>query len=147
MSWMIPPLFVLVSISVMAVLAWLAPVAIVVSPPWNFAGVAVAAGGLALAASGSRLFRARGTNIHTFRSPDVLVETGLFAWSRNPMYLGFLIALLGAAVAMNAASAFAGPAMFFAAASLWYIPFEERVMRRTFGEAYDAYARRVRRWI
>jgi protein-S-isoprenylcysteine O-methyltransferase Ste14 len=39
------------------------------------------------------------------------------------------------------------PLVLFALQNFAIIPFEERSMRRTFGEAYDAYARRVRRWI
>jgi protein-S-isoprenylcysteine O-methyltransferase Ste14 len=54
---------------------------------------------------------------------------------------------IGTAVLTGSLSALLGPAGFFLAARFHYVPFEEARMRETFGEDYDAYARRVRRWI
>ncbi|MCE3289332.1 MAG: hypothetical protein K0R83_1344, partial [Caulobacter sp.] len=83
----------------------------------------------------------------TFDDPDVLVTGGPFRFTRNPMYLGFLLLLAGVALGLGAASPWIVPVVFWLLADRWYIPFEERAMRRTFGEAYEAYARRVRRWV
>ena len=73
--------------------------------------------------------------------------TGLFARSRNPMYLGFTLLLLAAALAANLWLALAAPLAFFLAAAFWYVPAEERAVRAAFGEAYEIYAERTRRWI
>ena len=83
----------------------------------------------------------------TFDTPRNLVTTGLFAWSRNPMYLGFTLVLLAAALAVNMWLALLGPLAFFLAAQFWYVPFEERAARETFGVAYEIYAARTRRWV
>lgn len=95
----------------------------------------------------SRQFAAVRTNINTFLEPDKLVTSGLFRFSRNPMYLGFLITLAGGAVAANSAYAFLPVALFFAASQLWYIPYEERMATAVFGDSYAEYCRKVRRWI
>jgi protein-S-isoprenylcysteine O-methyltransferase Ste14 len=47
----------------------------------------------------------------------------------------------------NALSALAPVALFFLVANFWYVPFEERAARAQFGDAYDAYRKRVRRWL
>ncbi|WP_425087710.1 hypothetical protein [Stappia sp.] len=63
------------------------------------------------------------------------------------MYLGFTLTLAGAALLLNTVSALIGPLVFFAVANLWYIPREERIADKLFGEPYRAYRARVRRWL
>lgn len=92
-------------------------------------------------------FRRADSEIMTFNAPRNMVTHGLFRFSRNPMYLGFALILLGAAMFVNFWCAYLVPAAFFAVCNWWYIPAEERNMRATFGKTYDDYAWRVRRWI
>jgi len=76
-----------------------------------------------------------------------LVTNGIFARSRNPMYLGFALVLTGWILALG--SLWGGivlPAFVDVLTRLQIEP-EERLMRSRFGSAYDAYAARVRRWI
>jgi len=110
-------------------------------------GLIPAAAGLYLLKTASGAFRRVETNIHTFRDPDVLVTEGTFALSRNPMYLGFTLVLIGAALISDAVTALLPVGVFFLAAHLWYIPFEEKAAERRFGDDYLAYRSRVRRWL
>lgn len=110
------------------------------------AGLLLLVGGLGLASMGSRLFARRKTNIMTFDDPDRLVDEGPFALSRNPMYLGLLLGLVGLALLLGSPWAAVGPVLFFLACERVYIPFEEARMAATFGPAYDRYRSRVRRW-
>ena len=87
------------------------------------------------------------TTINTFQEPIHLLTTGFYAWSRNPMYLGFALALLGFAITRNDLISLLWPSVFFAASQWWYIPFEEEAAARVFGERYGSYRRQVRRWI
>ena len=64
------------------------------------------------------------TSINTFKNPDVLVTGGVFAISRNPMYPGFVLVLLGAAVIIDNAATLAMAALVFVASDLRYIRFE-----------------------
>ena len=143
----LPPVVVVLGLLAMIALRLCAPLALIPPAPWSWTGWAVAAVGLAITLSGAGLFRRTGTNIKTFNDPEILVTRGPFRFTRNPMYLGFFLLLAGVALGLGAASAWAVPAVFWLLADRWYIPFEERAMRRTFGEAYEAYARRVRRWL
>ena len=118
-----------------------------VAPVTRIAGVVVLAAGIAVAKRGSDLFARSRTNIKTFDDPDVLVTGGPFRFSRNPMYLGFTIALVGVSMVVGSMSAVSGPVIFWLLADRWYIPFEERRLAATFGGAYQQYRSAVPRWI
>lgn len=92
-------------------------------------------------------FRTKAAEIHTFGEPKTLVTDGPFRFSRNPMYLGFTLLLLAAALAANTWCALLAPLTFLIVSAFWYVPHEERTLRRVFGTAYDDYAWRTRRWI
>lgn len=92
-------------------------------------------------------FKRKRAEVHTFRPPTRLVTDGPFRFSRNPMYLGFLLVLLALALLVNTWCALLVPFGFFVVANSWYIPHEERTMRRAFGSHYEDYAWSTRRWI
>ncbi|PHR20101.1 MAG: S-isoprenylcysteine methyltransferase [Hoeflea sp.] len=103
--------------------------------------------GLWLLVSARLAFLRSKTTIMTFDRPEKLVTSGPFAFTRNPMYLGFLLLLIGAAVLAGYAAGIVAPLMFFVLARFWYIPFEERAAEEAFGSEYAAYRARTRRWI
>jgi protein-S-isoprenylcysteine O-methyltransferase Ste14 len=142
----LPPHLVLVLLGAMAALHLIVPGPMVLAFPHNLVGLAVAALGLAITLSGARLFARVGTNIRTFNEPGVLVTDGLFQWSRNPMYLGFVLLLLGTAILLGTATPLLAPLLFAIVADRWYIAFEERALQHKFGADYAAYMRRTRRW-
>jgi protein-S-isoprenylcysteine O-methyltransferase Ste14 len=78
---------------------------------------------------------------------DALVTNGVFALTRNPMYLAMTVFCIGGALWFGRLPMLLAPALMFAVANWVFIPFEEAKMRRQFGETFDAYTRRVRRWI
>jgi protein-S-isoprenylcysteine O-methyltransferase Ste14 len=146
-SLLLPPFAVLICAALMAVLHWQLPLMELVPRPFNWIGLALVAAGMAVANWHARLFRRIGTNINTFGEPGTLTTQGLFRRTRNPMYLGMFVALLGAAWTLGTLSPFAGPLAFFLLASLWYIPLEERAMSAKFGSEYAKYRQGVRRWL
>ena len=79
-------------------------------------------------------------------APERLVDTGVYAWTRNPMYLGHIIYMIG--VALTFQSLFA--AVIAIARTVWFhfrVLKDERGLSARFGEPYVAYTRRVRRWL
>lgn len=103
--------------------------------------------GLIIAQWHARLFKKLGTNLNTFRAPDILTTEGLFRFSRNPMYLGFLITLAGVWVVLGSATPLLPLLGFTLLTNYWYIPVEERAMLGQFGEDYLRYQSKVRRWL
>jgi protein-S-isoprenylcysteine O-methyltransferase Ste14 len=112
-------------------------------------GALVAAGGWGLVAWGFRTFRAAGTTIDpvAVHRADALVTAGPFARSRNPMYVGFTLMLVGWAIALGSPLALLGPALFAAYLGRFQIPGEERALRARFGDSYLGYVRTVPRWL
>jgi protein-S-isoprenylcysteine O-methyltransferase Ste14 len=81
-----------------------------------------------------------------FDPPRRLVVSGPYGYVRNPMYLGAGLAVLGAALCYGSLALVGFVALFGLAAHCFVLGYEEPTLRRTFGEAYQAYCRRVRRW-
>lgn len=113
---------------------------------WWFGLVSICLG-IAISVAGSRMFARIGTNIFPFRDPDVLVSDGLYAYSRNPMYLGLVLAVIGAVLMSGTLAALILASAFAGAINWIYIPFEETAMQRTFGHSYQTYCQQVSRWI
>ena len=113
--------------------------------PWG--GGALVVLGIGISVAGKRRFQRAGTNVQTFEDPGELVTDGLYGLSRNPMYLGLVLAGFGAALASATLVAVLLSAAFALTVRYWYIAYEERAMRRHFGERYAAYCRSVGRWL
>lgn len=147
MKWLVPPVLFFFSLIGIAITAYYWPGYRLVPPPYNWFGMAVVLGGLIFGGSGSRTFLRLRTNLHTFRNPNILVTDGVFSVSRNPMYLGFTLMLAGVVLTVDYSTPLVFVLVFFAVSHFWYIPFEERRMRETFGDVYLAYSQKTRRWI
>jgi protein-S-isoprenylcysteine O-methyltransferase Ste14 len=76
-----------------------------------------------------------------------LVTWGVYAISRNPMYLGGLIMLLGWAIFLSNALAFLFLPIYVLYLNRFQITPEERVLTSLFGQTYVAYQARARRWL
>lgn len=143
-----PPLVALLCLGLMFKLAWLLRA-------WQFpfagrfllAGVVVLAG-VALALVGVRALRHSYTTISPFtpHKTAVLVVDGVYARSRNPMYLGLGVVLVGVAIALANPATLLGPIVFVLWIDRFQIQVEERVLSDRIGTAYDDYRRRTPRW-
>jgi len=86
-------------------------------------------------------------NPHKLEAPTELVTSGVYAWTRNPMYLGLSILLLGWAIKLGTLTPFAGPFLFIPLIQYVQIRPEEHTLRTRFGRDYDQYCHRVNRWL
>jgi protein-S-isoprenylcysteine O-methyltransferase Ste14 len=111
-------------------------------------GVALVIAGVALSVLAGILFRREETELNpTSATNRKLVTSGPFRLSRNPMYLSLVLFTLGVAFWVGTWPMFLAPIAIFATTNWAHIPFEEAKMHRQFGPDFEAYARRVRRWI
>lgn len=148
MNRVLPPILFLLFALAMGLICWGAGLTHHVPYPWNLLGAPLLAGGLGLAQGSKRLFRQRRTNVNTFAKPDILVTDGIFRYTRNPMYLGFAIAMAGLAILYQGGlSSFALVALFVLITDRWYIRYEERMLLDAFGAAYRRYRDTTRRWL
>jgi protein-S-isoprenylcysteine O-methyltransferase Ste14 len=146
----VPPLaVVLVAGILMGLIALATP-----SLGWAYAirvvaGLAFAAIGILIAVSGLIAFRRARTSASPMR-PDKassLVASGIYRYTRNPMYLGMLLVLIGWAVYLARPWALLVLPAFLLYMNRFQIGPEERVLERIFGAEFEAYRRRVRRWL
>jgi protein-S-isoprenylcysteine O-methyltransferase Ste14 len=81
-----------------------------------------------------------------FDPPRRLVVRGPYRFVRNPMYIGAGMTIAGAAVFYESLSIFIYACLFFLITHLFVVLYEEPTLRRAFGDEYEAYRRRTRRW-
>jgi len=106
------------------------------------AGVAVALGGVVS-------FRRARTTVNPLKpeTTAALVVSGVYSFTRHPMYLGMVSVLLAWAVFLASPWSLAGPVLFALYITRFQIVPEERVLSGLFGESFAAYTRQVRRWL
>ncbi|MEW5249778.1 methyltransferase family protein [Microbulbifer sp. 2201CG32-9] len=94
-------------------------------------------------------FRRADTTVNPINpgSSSSLVQTGIYRYSRNPMYLGFMLFLLGFSVFLQSVFAMFLLPVFIAYMNSFQIKPEERALASIFGEEFIRYQRKVRRWI
>lgn len=96
-----------------------------------------------------RDFRRARTTVNPLRPERAssLVTSGVFAYSRNPIYLGDLLLLVAWGLWLGNAAALSLTVVFYVWVTLCQIRAEEAALRARFGPAYEDYCRRVRRWL
>jgi len=113
--------------------------------------VAITFGGVGALISvlGVLQFRQQQTTInpHTIDKASALVTGGIYRFTRNPMYLGMLMVLIGVVCFSKDAMGLLAIAGFIVSLNRLQIVPEERALREMFGAAFDAYCVRTRRWI
>ena len=144
---LIPPVYGLVALLLMGVLHVFLPVMELAAPGSRYAGIAIMALGLVLALWASHLFNRVKTGIVPFSPATFLVLGGPYRVTRNPMYLGMAVMLLGAAVFLGSLTPFAVVPLFVALIDRRFIRAEEAMLEQAFGAAYLEYKAKVRRWL
>ena len=115
--------------------------------PVKIVGYTVFSSGIVLLLSAAGLFKRVGTTVNPTKAPDHLVTTGIYQLSRNPMYLGMLLTLIGAQLSLSSLVGLIFPITFFLIMNNIVIPREEQVVAETFGASYAEYKTHTRRWI
>ena len=142
-----PPFVYLVSILAGCVLEIFWPLPVVPSWLGVVLGPALVATGAILFALAGRRFLQAGTPLPTKETPTVIVQSGPYQWSRNPIYLGFSLLYLGIALWVNSAWLLLTLAATLVLMTYGVILREERYLAARFGEEYLSYKARVRRWL
>lgn len=105
----------------------------------------VGLGALVLGAAALQMVRSR-TTVIPRRTPSALVTGGMFAWSRNPIYLADAVILSGAILWLDAVLALPLVASFVWLIQTRFIRDEEARLTEAFGPEFDLWASRTRRW-
>ena len=103
--------------------------------------------GLGLALSGIRTFRRAKTSVIPNRDASLLVITGPYRYTRNPMYVGLTTIYVGAALVLSLDWSLLTLPIVLWALSRYVIRREERYLTSAFGDQYRQYQQTVRRWL
>jgi len=93
------------------------------------------------------LFQKVETAVCPTENSEVLVTSGIYRLTRNPMYLGMVLMMAGVALWFGTLPYYLATVLFFLVINQFFCPFEEQRLISTFGEQYAVYRRSVRRWV
>jgi protein-S-isoprenylcysteine O-methyltransferase Ste14 len=145
-----PPLLALAAIVLGLLLDWLLPAYVLTvflsGTIRMILGTAFVGGGLALVIAANVNFRTAGTRPEPWKPSFALVTDGIFAWLRNPMYVGGTLCLAGLAVLLTSDWMLIMTIGFFIVLHFGVVRREERYLEAKFGENYRHYCHRVPRY-
>ncbi len=103
--------------------------------------------GFALIAVAAIDFRKAGTHLEPWKPAIALVTTGVYAWTRNPIYLGMSLGYAGLSLLADSVASLAALPLVMAVIHYGVIRREEHYLEVKFGQAYRDYKGKVRRWV
>ncbi|MEP1198502.1 methyltransferase family protein [Tateyamaria sp.] len=144
----IPPVWLVLAITVAWWQARLLPLGLALEGAVTdaLAGLMIGAGAILILAAALAFRRAR-TTILPHQTPAVLITTGVFARTRNPIYLADVLILTGFILRFDAVASLVLVPIFVWWIERHFIVPEENRMRRSFRADFAAYERKVRRWL
>ena len=142
-----PPVYLLLAIAAMGLLHYLFPGMKVIVFPWKLFGVLPLVIGIIINLVADKTFKEHTTTVKPLEDSTSLITTGVFRITRNPMYLGFALILLGIAILLGSLTPYVVILVFAIFIDAVFIKYEEKKLESTFGQAWLDYRKKVRRWI
>lgn len=142
-----PPVWFLLFASAATALDWFWPLHLTLPAVVQPLAMVLAACGGGLALWAALLFRRHETTPHPYADATCLVTKGPYRITRNPMYLGLLLSLIGLGLWLQSLSALLLAPLFVLVINRCNILPEERRLSATFGQVYERYQAQTRRWL
>lgn len=142
-----PPRIAMSLLATAALLQFAIPASWPALPGSLTGGLTIAAIGLLIMLRAWRVFRARGNAICPTAPTSLLITDDVFRLTRNPMYLGIVLMLLGMALGTGGLFFYLAALAFFLIIDFVFCPYEETKLGELFGERFDSYRSSVRRWL
>jgi protein-S-isoprenylcysteine O-methyltransferase Ste14 len=143
----LPPTYFLGAIGLAVALHFLLPLRQLLAFPWRLTGLAPLVIGIVLNLLADQTFKKHDTTVKPFEKSSFLVTGGVFGISRNPMYLGMTLVLLGVALLLGSLIPFAVVIVLPILFDRLFISPEEQMLEDTFGDQFREYRERVRKWL
>jgi protein-S-isoprenylcysteine O-methyltransferase Ste14 len=142
-----PPRIAMSLLFIAILLSVLPNLALSLHRPLYVTALLIGLAGFALMIRAWWLFKAANTAICPTRRSSSLVTHDVFSVTRNPMYLGMSMMLTAVALGVGTAPFYAATLAYFLILDRVFCPYEEQKARLEFGDLFENYAQRVRRWI
>ncbi len=142
-----PPVYFVVAVITMILLHSFIPIGRWLSYPWRYFGIPIIVLGFSLSLGSGIFFRKLGTNPRPGSKANLIVTKGPFKYTRNPMYLGLIIMLVGIAIVVGTIAPLIPIPFLFIILHTQFVLREEKWMEEWFGESYLAYKSKTPRWL
>ncbi len=142
-----PPVLLVIHIGVAWLLGRFIALPIAVSPLFKNIGLGMAGIGFLLGLSALFVFMKARTTVNPHGSVKTIVSSGIYRFTRNPIYLGMVFMLIGFPLAFGNVWGIPLALAFIPLMNRLVIEHEEAYLEKKFGEAYTGYKSRVRRWL
>ena len=142
-----PPTYLFVAIIVAVILDFVLPMITLIPTPWTLLGLFPLIAGILINLNAEGAFHQAKTAVCPFDASSVLVTEGPYRFTRNPMYLGFVLMLMGASILLGSLTPFGVALVFALLMDRLFIQMEEQKLAQTFGPAWEEYKSHTRRWL
>lgn len=144
-----PPVYLLTFAGLMWLVDYFVPWGAVIASPWNNVGIGLVVAAILLDIVSLGLFFKAHTTFNPIKPENTreLVTGGSYRFTRNPMYLGMVVILIGWGLWLGSVLPFLLIPVFMVVLTYQQILPEERILAEKFGESYLKYKRNVRRWL
>jgi protein-S-isoprenylcysteine O-methyltransferase Ste14 len=129
----LPPTYMLLAIIAMVIFDLILPFMRIIPLPWTLVGIIPMIGGVGINLAADSAFIHADTTVKPFEHSAVLITDGLYRFSRNPMYLGFVLILLGLAMFLGSLTPFIIVILFTILVDRKFIVVEEGMLAEKFG--------------
>ncbi len=123
------------------------PVLHILHGPWSWTGFFPLFLGVGVNLLADQALKRAGTTVKPNEKPTTLITSGVFQITRHPMYLGFVLILLGLGVLLGSLAPLIVVPLFMVFLDLTFVRVEENNLSTIFGEKWDLYRSSVRRWL
>lgn len=143
----LPPTYFNSSIFLIILIHFIWPGKILIYFPWNLLGIIPVIFGAVLNLMADRSFKINKTTVKPFEESSFLITTGVYKISRNPMYLGMVLVLIGICIFLGSTTPYSIVILFVVLIHALFISVEEKMLAETFGDAWQTYKKETRCWV
>lgn len=143
----LPPTYFYITLLFVAILYLIFPIKTILNFPVNLTGLIPGIAGAVLNIIADKEFKKANTTVKPFEKSSTLITRGAFQISRNPMYLGMVLILISASMITGTLSPFFVIPPFIIFIQIVFINEEEKILEAEFGDDWENYKTKVRRWI
>jgi protein-S-isoprenylcysteine O-methyltransferase Ste14 len=142
-----PTTYLLVALILILLLHFILPLASILTGIWKLIGLVPLLVGIVLNILADQALKRHNTTVKPFKESNELIVDDVYGISRHPMYLGFVLILIGVSLLLGSLSPYVILLCFVVFMEFAFIRKEERMMEDTFKEAWGHYKSKVRKWI
>jgi protein-S-isoprenylcysteine O-methyltransferase Ste14 len=142
-----PPVLTVIFIVIAYVAKWAIPIPFVIPGIWHLIGFGLVVIGFLFGVAAFLAFRKARTTLDPHGKVSAIVTSGIYRFSRNPIYLGFLLMLSGLPLNSGSYWGVLLSPVFVMSMNRLVIEKEEAYLEKKFKDVYTSYKSRVRRWL